>query len=102
MSVAERRAREKQNRIQGILQAAEKVFFSKGYESATMNEIAREAELGKGTIYLYFKGKDIPLERVHHISVHVCQVHAPLQNNIVTCWVSFHSTQLRCSGRLRF
>jgi TetR/AcrR family transcriptional regulator len=58
MSVAERRTREKQYRIQNILNAAEKVFFSKGYESATMNEIAREAELGKGTIYLYFKGKD--------------------------------------------
>jgi TetR/AcrR family transcriptional regulator len=58
MSVAERRAREKQHRIQDILEAAEKIFFTKGYESATMNEIAREAELGKGTIYLYFKGKD--------------------------------------------
>jgi AcrR family transcriptional regulator len=58
MSVAERREREKQFRIQDILEAAEKVFFNKGFESATMNEIAREAELGKGTIYLYFKGKD--------------------------------------------
>jgi TetR/AcrR family transcriptional regulator len=58
MSVAERRAREKQHRIQDILEAAEKVFFTKGYEAATMNEIAHEAELGKGTIYLYFKGKD--------------------------------------------
>lgn len=58
MSIAERRAREKQHRIQDILEAAEKIFFKKGYESATMNEIARAAELGKGTIYLYFKGKD--------------------------------------------
>ena len=58
MSVAERRAREKQNRVQDILEAAENVFFSKGFESATMSEIAREAELGKGTIYLYFKGKE--------------------------------------------
>jgi AcrR family transcriptional regulator len=58
MSVAERRAREKQHRIRDILEAAEKIFFKKGFESATMNEIAREAELGKGTIYLYFKGKD--------------------------------------------
>lgn len=58
MSVAERRAREKQHRIQDILEAAEKVFFKKGFESATMNEIAQKAELGKGTIYLYFKGKD--------------------------------------------
>jgi TetR/AcrR family transcriptional regulator len=58
MSVIERRERERQLRVQNILLAAEKVFFTKGYESATMNEIAQEAELGKGTIYLYFKGKD--------------------------------------------
>jgi TetR/AcrR family transcriptional regulator len=58
MSIAERRAREKQHRVQDILEAAEKIIFTKGFESATMNDIAREAELGKGTIYLYFKGKD--------------------------------------------
>jgi TetR/AcrR family transcriptional regulator len=58
MGVAKRRAREKQHRIQHILKAAEKVFFTKGYESATMNAIAQNAELAKGTLYLYFKSKD--------------------------------------------
>jgi AcrR family transcriptional regulator len=37
--------------------AAEKVIFSKGLEQSTMDEIAEEAELSKGTLYLYFKNK---------------------------------------------
>lgn len=54
----ERRNREKQQRIQSILEAAQKVFFSKGYLKATMDEIALEAAVTKPTIYLYFKTKD--------------------------------------------
>jgi TetR/AcrR family transcriptional regulator len=36
------------------LDAAEKVFFSKGITYATMDDIAAAAELSKGTLYLYF------------------------------------------------
>ena len=54
----QRRDREKAQRIQGILEAAKKVFSSKGYLKATMDEIALEAEVTKPTIYLYFKAKD--------------------------------------------
>jgi len=58
MSVATRRKREKEERRNAILQAAAAVFFSKGFAVATMEEIAAEAELSKGTLYLYFKNKD--------------------------------------------
>ena len=58
MSTEERKAREKQRRYNRIVDAAEKVIFSKGIEQATMEEIAREAELSKGTLYLYFKSKN--------------------------------------------
>lgn len=53
-----RRDREKAQRIQSILEAAKRVFSSKGYLKATMDEIALEAEITKPTIYLYFKAKD--------------------------------------------
>jgi TetR/AcrR family transcriptional regulator len=53
-----RRDREKAQRIAGILESAKKVFAAKGYLKATMDEIAREAEVTKPTIYLYFKTKD--------------------------------------------
>ncbi|HMR05796.1 MAG TPA: TetR/AcrR family transcriptional regulator [Polyangiaceae bacterium] len=58
MGVAERRQRERKERRQCILDAAERVFLDKGLSSATMEEIAHVAEVSKGTLYLYFKGKD--------------------------------------------
>ncbi|NJO03441.1 MAG: helix-turn-helix transcriptional regulator, partial [Bacteroidia bacterium] len=41
-----------------IVDAAEKVFFKEGIERASMDQVAQEAELSKGTLYLYFKSKD--------------------------------------------
>lgn len=58
MSVATRRERERRQRRSRILDAAEKVFSAKGFDQATMDDIATEAELSKGTLYLYFKSKD--------------------------------------------
>jgi AcrR family transcriptional regulator len=45
-------------RRQEILAAARSVFGAKGYEATRMEEIAREARLAKGTLYLYFPSKD--------------------------------------------
>ena len=58
MGIAERREREKEQRKNDIIDAAEKVFFSKGLDLATMDDVAAEAELSKGTLYLYFKNKE--------------------------------------------
>ncbi len=58
MPVAARRRREKEERRCAILDAAEQVFLSKSVRDATMDEIARAAELSKGTLYLYFDSKD--------------------------------------------
>lgn len=58
MTVAKRREREREERRSAILAAAEKVFFAKGFAAATMDEVAGEAEVSKGTLYLYFKSKD--------------------------------------------
>ena len=59
MGIAERKEREKQQRREEIIQAAEKVFFTIGLDTATMDDIAAEAELSKGTLYLYFKNKEM-------------------------------------------
>lgn len=42
-----------------ILNAAELVFTKKGLDSARMDDIAEETGLSKGTLYLYFKSKDL-------------------------------------------
>lgn len=58
MATTDRKEREKEQRRKAIVDAAESLFFSKGYDNVSMDEIAKEAELGKGTLYLYFKDKE--------------------------------------------
>lgn len=58
MGTQERKARERKNRENLIIDAAEKVFFTKGFEQSSMDDIAREAELSKGSLYNYFKNKN--------------------------------------------
>jgi AcrR family transcriptional regulator len=58
MTVAARREQEREARRECILDAAEQVFGTKGLDLATMGDIARQAELGKGTLYLYFETKE--------------------------------------------
>ena len=41
-----------------IIAAARKVFAEKGYIAATVDEIAQQASLAKGTIYVYFDSKE--------------------------------------------
>ena len=50
--------RRKQARPAEILDAAMKVFAHKGFAAARMDDIAREAGVTKGTIYLYFENKE--------------------------------------------
>lgn len=54
MSLRERR---KQERREAILGAAEEVFCAVGFSRATMDEIARRADVGVATAYKYFGTK---------------------------------------------
>lgn len=47
-----------------IAEAAAKVFSSKGYRDATMDDIAAELGVSKGAIYLYFKSKEDLLSEI--------------------------------------
>lgn len=58
MGIHERKEREKEHRREEILNAAQKIFFEKGLQNATMDEIAEAAELSKGTLYLYYSSKE--------------------------------------------
>lgn len=44
-------------RCSAILDAGRSVFARRGYEAATVEEIAEAAGVAKGTVYLYFKSK---------------------------------------------
>jgi AcrR family transcriptional regulator len=53
-----RREREKQVREGEIVAAAEKIFCLKGFDDASMDEIAREAQFTKRTLYQNFSDKE--------------------------------------------
>lgn len=41
-----------------ILEGAHRVFMEMGFDASSMNDIAREAGVSKGTLYVYFKNKE--------------------------------------------
>ncbi len=58
MSIADWKEQEKEQRRIYITNAAEKLFFSLGYDNVTMDDIAKEVGLTKKSLYLYFKNKE--------------------------------------------
>jgi len=46
------------NKRQAIVDAARTLFTTKGYEATTMAEVASQADIAVGTVYLYFKNKN--------------------------------------------
>lgn len=80
MGIQERKQREKEMRRRQIMEAAKKVFSAKGFNRATMEEIAGEAELSPGTLYLYFKNK----EELHtSLSIDILQYITSLMQKII-------------------
>jgi AcrR family transcriptional regulator len=63
----ERRKRQTETRL---LDAALAVFCARGYDAATTGEIARAADVGAGTFYLYFKDKRATYERLARRAAH--------------------------------
>jgi AcrR family transcriptional regulator len=58
VSLEERRKKKKETRKSAILNAARKLFFEKGFKAVTVDSIAAQAEIGKGSVYLYFDSKE--------------------------------------------
>jgi len=58
MSAHDRKTREFERRGQDILAAALSLFKSDGWEGVTVEQIALQAGVGKGTIYKHFASKD--------------------------------------------
>lgn len=58
MGIQERKEREKGERKALILRCAKDLLLEHGVEGVSMLDIAKKAELSKGTLYLYFPGKE--------------------------------------------
>ena len=58
MGVQERKKRERERRRRQIRDAALSLLFEKGIQAASINRIAKRAELGVGTLYFYYPSKE--------------------------------------------
>jgi hypothetical protein len=56
---------DEERRTEEILDAAFGVFSARGYHNATVDDIAQEAGISKGTCYQYFNGQGGHLHRHH-------------------------------------
>jgi len=57
----ERELRRREGYRDVVLHAAERVILRKGFSALTMDDVAREAQLSKATIYKYVQGKGVLL-----------------------------------------
>ena len=81
MSVRERKERERLARRETILAAAALVFAAHGVDGATVEMVARQAEVAVGTIYLYFSSRDdlfvsLMAERIGGLRARYLEIHA--------------------------
>ncbi len=58
MGSIDRKNKIKEIRKNDIIDAAQEVIFSKGYNQASMDEISKQAEFSKRTVYSYFSSKE--------------------------------------------
>jgi AcrR family transcriptional regulator len=56
--IAARREEEKERRRAEILNAAEALYAEKGWDSLTVDQVARSARLSRALVYVYFRDKE--------------------------------------------
>jgi TetR/AcrR family fatty acid metabolism transcriptional regulator len=73
----------KSEKYEQILEAAIRVFARQGYYNSTISQVAREAGVGDGTIYLYFKNKDDILD--NFFSYKTTQIFSQFKDEVDRC-----------------
>ena len=58
MSIKNLKEKERENRIDYIIDAAEQLFFEKGYDGVSLNEIALKIGISRPPLYRYFKNRE--------------------------------------------
>lgn len=58
LSIKELKEKEKENRVNYVIDAAEKLFFTNNYDDVSMNDIAEKVGVSRTALYRYFKNKE--------------------------------------------
>ena len=81
---------DKEKMVKSIMKSALRAFIKHGFHKTTMDKIAKEAGIAKGTLYLYFDSKQNLLHSI--ISAHfetfnkklMCQIHFDSLDNLLS------------------
>ena len=87
-----------------IMESASRLFFESGYQEASMDEIAREIGVTKGTLYLYFKNKEELLYEVCRRKTNLLEdnLDKMVTEDILESAKSFFKAELELPEHLRF
>lgn len=79
------RERKKTETREAILQSAKRLFIAQGYTKTTMGDIARDCDVGVGTLYNYYISKSVLLTEIFRIDLPDLsdQVDIIKQNNLL-------------------
>lgn len=66
-----------------ILEVAEQLFYAKGFERCTVNDILKEVDIAKGTFYHYFKSKEEVMDAIisRNIEIVISRVEKTLKRD---------------------
>lgn len=104
------REEKKQKTKQAILDSAVALFSTNGFENTSIEELAKVAGVGKGTVYGYFQTKkeilhafcDYELEQIHKELVRQANPDAPVLEQMLTIYMTEfkHVTKNKEFGRI--
>ena len=77
---------------QQSIEGARRVFLERGFDAASMNEIARIAGVSKGTLYVYFDSKESLFEALirqekRQQAEQVCRIDEQLDDDLRTALI---------------
>lgn len=70
-----------------IIEAAKRVFVRKGYEAATMSDVAAEVGIGRTALHYYYRTKEILFDAIFgNCFLHCCRTSIGFWMRRVRCW----------------
>ena len=94
MGTKERRQRELENRRRAILEKSRDLFFERGYENVSVQDICDAVEYGRSAVYAFFSSKE---EIYAHIYVEAMRILADMFQSINPAAADFDREFVKCS-----
>lgn len=90
--------------MDAIMESASRLFFELGYQECSMDDIAREIGVTKGTLYLYFKNKEELLFQVCKKNMKLLEdsLDQMVSEDILGSAKSFFKAELELPEHLRY